>query len=97
MAASTRLARLEATVAVVQTATLSAGRPRFPLAQNGGDVVTPTTGRWQVTTETSVYVLDLDDRRATRDLMPARVRHPDSARHQSRRCDEIKGRFPCSR
>lgn len=29
-------------------------------------MVTPTTGRWQVTTETSVYVLDLDERRATR-------------------------------
>ncbi len=26
----------------------------------------PTAGRWQVTTETSVYLLDLDDRRVTR-------------------------------
>lgn len=28
--------------------------------------MTPTAGRWQVTTETSVYLLDLDDRRITR-------------------------------
>jgi hypothetical protein len=62
---------------------------------NETEAETPGAGRWQVTTETSVYLLDLDAKRITRLPDAGAGAGQDYPQRQSHRCVAIMSQSRC--